>query len=400
MKNNAEIIVLHLSLIDGIGPATVERILNNLSPESLADIYQFTASDCMARFGLNQKNAEILVKGLADASMLEKELAHIERSKIQWVSILDHAYPELLKTIHIPPTVIYWRGTLPGSQSIAIVGSRGANAYGRMAINRLVPELVAHNFTIVSGGAQGADTMAHQKTLDVGGKTVAVLGSGLLVRLFPPQNIPLFEKIVETGGALVSCFPLMKHAAAENFPIRNRIISGLSRGCIVIQAAAKSGARITADFTLSQGREVFAVPGPIDSELSEGCHELIAQGAKLITKAADVLIEYGIQVIHPEPVEGPQKSVKKQGRKPPGQQPIFTPAQLAVPIDPMEAIILANCANPSAVDELLEATGLPLIQLSKMLFELQLKGVLAQNMAGLWESFDPSSPSPSTNARE
>ncbi len=383
MKNNADIIVLHLSLIDGIGPAAVERIISTLSPESLADIYQFSVSDCMSRFGLNQKNSEALVKGLADHSLLEKELVLIERNQIQWVSLLDPEYPELLKTIHIPPTVLYWRGTLPNTQSIAIVGSREANAYGRMAIDRLVPELVVHDFTIVSGGARGADTMAHQKTLDVGGKTVAVLGSGLLVRPSPVENIPLFEKAIEKGGAVVSGFPLLMQGAPENFPARNRIISGLSRGCIVIQAAAKSGARITADYTLSQGREVFAVPGPLDSDLSAGCNELITQGAKLTTKAADILAEFGFDVVQ-KPQEVVPETSKKQSKNN-RQQPIFTPAQMAVPIDPIEAIILAHCANPSAVDELLEATGLPLIQLSKTLFELQLKGVLTQNMAGLWE---------------
>ncbi len=404
-------IILHLSLIDGCGPALVSRIIELLGVENLEQMYQFTILDAMHQLRISEKQAHILIKGLRNFTLLEQELTLIEKHQISWITFLDPEYPELLKTIHIPATVIYWRGTLPSAQSIAIVGSRDANAYGKMAIDRLVPQLVAHDWTIISGGARGADTMAHQKTLDHGGKTVAVLGCGLLIRPSPVQNIPLFNSISQTGGAVVSCFPLLMQGAPENFPARNRIIAGLSQGCIVIQAAAKSGARITADYTLSQGREVFAVPGPIDDDLSAGCHELIAQGAKLITNVADVLVEFPAYAyppslklrrtgpsiasgVYPESIEGAGEwasDLHSEPAKKPGksqQQTLFTPAQLAVPVDPLEAIILATCANPCAVDELLEATGLPLIQLSKLLFDLQIKGMLAQNMAGLWESFE------------
>ena len=396
MNIATDTIILHLSLIDGVGPAHVNRIIDHFGIDNLEQIYRFSSNDCMQQFGINQKNAEKLVAGLASQRLLDQELQLLAKHPVGWMTCLNPDYPELLKTIHIPPTILYWQGVLPNEHALAIVGSRDANAYGKMAIDRIVPDLVAHNFTIVSGGARGADTMAHQKTLDVGGKTVAVLGSGLL-KPYPPQNKDLFDGIIERGGALVSTFPLLMEPLAENFPARNRVISGLSRGCIVIQAAAKSGARITADYALSQGREVFAVPGPIDDHLSAGCHELINQGAKLITRAADILIEFGYPAyVYPglparqtsagkqasqDPIEIPTKSPKTSS----GQQAIFTPAQLAVPIDPIEAIILQTCQNPCAVDELLEASGLPLITLSKMLFDLQVRGVLTQNMAGLWQ---------------
>lgn len=379
MNIPTDTIILHLSLIEGVGPALVMRIIDNLGIDNLEQIYRFSSNDCMYQWGIKQKIAEKLVAGLSSSRLLEQELQLLAKHPVGWMTCLNPDYPELLKTIHIPPTILYWQGVLPNQHALAIVGSRDANAYGKRAIDHLVPDLVAHDFTIVSGGARGADTMAHQKTLDIGGKTVAVLGSGLL-KPYPPQNTDLFDGIIERGGALVSTFPLLMEPLADNFPARNRVISGLSRGCIVIQAAAKSGARITADYALSQGREVFAVPGPIDDLLSAGCHELIAQGAKITSRAADILVEFGLQAAPQNTIETPIKP-----RKTSGQQAIFTPAQLAVPIDPREAIILQTCQNPCAVDELLEASGLPLITLSKMLFDLQVRGLLTQNMAGLWQ---------------
>ena len=207
----------------------------------------------------------------------------------------------------------------------------------------------------MSGGARGADTMAHQKTLDHGGKTVAVLGSGLM-RPYPPENDNLFSAIIEQGGALVSIFPLLMEPLAEHFPARNRVIAGLSRGCLVIQAAAKSGTKITAEYCLNQGREVFAVPGPINDPLSAGCHDLIGQGAKLVSNAADILAEFGYELPATVPIE-PQEKPGKKAQKP------YVPAfQTSIILeDPLEAAIVAACIKPCSVDELLEATGISLI---------------------------------------
>lgn len=378
MNTSTATIILHLSLIEGIGPATISKIIDCVGINNSIDLYTLTFNDYIG-LGLSQKTAALLLAGLADKRLLDQEINLIEKNNVSWAHFFDSQYPELLKTIHIPPTVIYWQGKIPDQQTIAIVGSRDANDYGQMVIEQLIPGLVAHDFTIVSGGARGADTMAHQRTLDEGGKTVAVLGSGFL-KPYPPSNKRLFAEIVENGGALMSTFPLLMDPLPENFPARNRVISGLSRGCIVIQAAAKSGARITADYALSQGREVFAVPGSINDYLSAGCHELIGQGAKLVSRAADVLVEFGISI-----PEQPKEEIAKKSQKNHWKQTPGTPAQMAIPIDPMEEIIIAACKNPSSIDELLEATGLPLIQMSKMLFELQLKGMITQNMAGLWE---------------
>lgn len=376
--NQNSIILLQLSLIEGIGPGVLERIISQIKPEQLLDLYNFSATDLRTRFGVQERIAQKLYDGLRSTQLLEQELSLIEKNQISWVTSFDPSYPSLLKTIHLPPLLLYFKGILPANNNaIAIVGSREANHYGNQVIEQLVPALVAHDWIIVSGGALGADTMAHEATLRAGGATIAVLGSGLL-RPYPPENKKLFNKIVDVGGAIVSPYPLLMEPLPWNFPGRNRVIAGLSRGCIVVQAAAKSGARITADFALSQSREVFAVPGSIDDRLSVGCHELIRQGATLISSAADVLNEFGYDLPKPERDKKPKKDI---------QQTSLIPATLAIPVDPVEAIIITACQNPSAVDELLEATGLPLIQLSKMLFDLQLKGKITQNIAGLWESF-------------
>ncbi len=225
---------------------------------------------------------------------------------------------------------------------------------------------------IVSGGAQGADTMAHKKTIESGGKTIAVLGSGLL-KLYPPSNKKLFEKIVETGGALVTPFSLQTDPFPYNFPERNRIIAGMSKGCVVIQAAAKSGAAITARFALAQGREVFAVPGSIFNPLSHGCHALIAQGARNVTQAADILEELGYG--------------QSQVDDLPQQQIVFKPAKKDIEFEGsnLEHLIVKSCLQPATLDELLEITQISLIELTQVLFDLQLKGLISQNVAGLWQ---------------
>lgn len=376
MKSIASSIILHLSLIDDIGPAIIERLLARMSPENFADMYHLSASDFHNSFGISSETAQKMVDGLADTNLLAIELDLIDNNGISWATIFDPEYPQLLKNIHLPPIVIYWKGVLGHQDTIAIVGSRAAHSYAQQAIDQLVPALTMQGWAIVSGGARGADTMAHQATLDAGGKTIAVWGSGLL-KPYPPENKRLFENIVQAGGAIVSPFPLLLDPLPGNFPARNRVIAGLSRGCIVVQAAIKSGARITADYALSQGREVFAIPGPIDDLLSAGCHALIQQGAKLTTCVNDILIEFG-QEIEPEKVEIPVKPVSKRVL-----QMTFVPVQ-EEDTSP-EGVILRYCRKPCSVDELLESTGLPLIQMTKMLFELQIKGLISQNMAGLWE---------------
>ena len=297
-------ILIHLSLIETIGPGAVSRIICVLKDNhenkkiDLQEIYNYKESEFVERFGLSRTSARKAVAGLADKKMLERELAYIKKYDIHILNFLDPDYPELLKHIHMPPIILYCKGEKlsVNAKRIAFVGPRKSGRYAQTVIDSLLPPLIENNWEIVSGGAIGVDTMAHQKTVDCGGKTIVVLGSGLM-QPYPLQNKELFREVVKKDGVLVSPFPLNMIPAPGNFPARNRIISALGQGCILVQAAQKSGARITAKFALEQGKNVFAVPGPIYDELSIGCNELIQEGAKLINCVADVLEEFGEEVV-------------------------------------------------------------------------------------------------------
>ncbi len=372
--NQQNLIVLHLSLLTNINPVVVHAILQ--SPELLPDLYAASASMLMRTYGIPQEVADKLVAGLANKTILEAECTLIKQHNIKVMTLLDDDYPYLLKQIHLPPPVLYWQGTpLSDAQKhIAIVGSRKANSYGQQIIDAMVPTLVERGWVIVSGGAIGADSMAHQVTVNANGRTVVVLGSGLL-RPHPSRNKKLFNDVVTAGGTVLSPFPLMMEGFPSNFPARNRIISGLSRGCVVVQAAQESGASITAHLALNQGRDVFAVPGPVHDELSAGCHMLIQEGAKLITGVNDILIEYGEYT--------PVKVDKRQSQK----AVVPPPQQMTVAMDMTpRGIIIRECAQLCSVDDLLAATGLPLGELQSKLFDLQLEGVITQNFAGKWHS--------------
>ncbi|TET06950.1 DNA-protecting protein DprA [Candidatus Dependentiae bacterium] len=359
-------VFLHLSLIDGIGPVAIHAIIEK-KLDSLHELYQVTASDLVETFGFSYNKAHKIVLGLSNKLLLEQEVRALEQHQIGWLTILDENYPSLLKHIYMPPAVMYWQGTpLEVDEScIAVVGSRAMDWYGKKAIEQLIPSLVENGWTVVSGGAIGADSYAHRTTVEVGGKTIVVLGSGILCP-YPFCNKQLFETVIEAGGTVISPFALHTVAHPGNFPARNRIIAGLSRGCIVIQAGLKSGASITAQFSLDQGRDVFAVPGPIDNKLSAGCHALIKEGAKLVHSAQDILEEYG------------QVDLKGNER-----QSGTNRAQKLV-TDHISEQILTCCTNPTTLDELAEITGLSVSVLHERLFELQLQGVVCQQM-GLWK---------------
>jgi DNA processing protein len=356
-------VLLHLSLIDGIGPATIHTILEK-KLDSLHELYQATASDLVETFGFSYKKAHKIVLGLSNKLLLEQEVRALEHYQIGWLTIHDENYPSLLRQIYMPPAVLYWRGApLEIEEScIAVVGSRSMDWYGKKVIEQIIPSLVECGWTVISGGAIGADSYAHRKTVELGGKTIVVLGSGMLFP-YPFCNKQLFEEVIEAKGTIISPFALHMVARPGNFPARNRIIAGLSRGCVVIQAGLKSGASITAQFALEQGRDVFAVPGPIDNKLSAGCHALIKEGAKLVHSAHDILEEYG--------QADPKGNGGQSGR-----------TQRLV-VDHISEQILTCCINPATLDELAEVTGLNISMLHERLFELQLQGVICQQM-GLW----------------
>lgn len=351
---------LHLTLITGIGPGTIEKLLSNLPKDfNYKNFYSFKVQDFRC-LGISEKAAQCIVEGLRDTQVLEKELHLIEKHKIQWCTICDAEYPQQLKEIHLPPLVLYYQGTIQNitEHSVAFVGARKANFYGKKITRQLVSGMVSFGWVIVSGGAYGVDTWAHQTAVEAQGVTAVVLGSGLL-RQYPQENKKLFTSVVENNGVILSSFPLQMEPYPGNFPARNRIIAGLSKATIVVQAAAKSGALITAQYALEQGRSVGAVPGSLDDPLSAGCHALLSQGAKLIQKADDILEECGI-----------------------AQQRVSIALERPQESDPL--IIL--CQKPQTLGSLQESTKMTENKLNERLFELQLEGKIEQNFAGLWES--------------
>lgn len=376
MNEFSKQLVLHLSLIKGVGPSLCKR-LHEILGQRFAQLYQINAGDLISR-GLSPASAELVINGLKDKEVLAKELELIERHKISWLTMFDSEYPSLLKEIHLPPTIIYFRGKLPENDSLAIVGSRAANSYGQKVIESIVPELVANQFVIVSGGAVGVDAMAHQAALNARGTTIVVLGSGLL-RPYPARNERLFNQVVDAGGVLMSSFALETTPVPGNFPARNRIIAGISRGCIVVQAAQESGAKITALFALEQGREVFAVPGPIDDPLSEGCHSLIGQGAKLVHSVRDILTEFNIDNSQPllKTNVAQQTTINFEQKS---EHAIIDDAK-----QPLAQRIIIRCAQPQSVDKLVEDLELDLASLQAAIFDLQMCGMIEQNTMGLWQ---------------
>lgn len=380
--------LLHLSLIENIGPAAIQKILTYADVRSLEVIYHYHRSDFI-HCGLTEKQADLILASLQDISLLDKEIALIEKHAIKVITLLDNTYPLHLKEIHIPPAVLYYRGEnlMCAEKSLAVIGSRLADRYGQRVIDTLIPPLVEKQWTIVSGGALGADTMAHQKTVDVGGVTIVVLGSGLL-QPYPAKNKRLFESVVHHGGVILSAFPLMMQAIPGSFPARNRIIAGLSRGCIVVQAAQKSGARITAEFALEQGRDVFAVPGAFDDPLSIGCHALISDGAQLIMSAQDVLKVYGEEDIQVDNAidstvqrTSPVKASTQQSIEQVPHASVTTSPILACPL---QQAIVAACSIPRSFEYLMTHTTLPLSELQSILFEIQLLGYIQQDFTGQW----------------
>lgn len=233
------------------------------------------------------------IREAADGAFADETLRVCERERVKVILRGDDEYPRLLAQIPDPPAILFVRGTFApcDALAVAIVGSRHSNAYGRKVTEQLAAGLVRAGYTVVSGLARGIDAAAHAGAIAAGGRTLAVLGSGVL-EVYPPEHGALADEVI-AAGALVSEVTPLEHPHPGAFPRRNRIVAGLSLGTVVVQAADRSGALITARFAGEQGREVFAVPGPIDCRLSQGCHALIRDGAKLVGSVDDILSELG-----------------------------------------------------------------------------------------------------------
>lgn len=388
-------VFLHLSLIPNIGPASIMRIIKGIFWDQYPDLlqaglmefievqenldfeqlYTFNTHDFIKKCGLNNTSAQDVVNGLANKALLDAELTLIKKHKVDVISVFDVHYPDILKQIYSPPIILYIQGQSLHNlaKRLSIVGSRKADNYAQKVVTSIVPELVVRDWHIVSGGAEGVDSMAHEATLAAGGKTVVVMGSGFL-HPYPANNEKMFQTIVTCGGTLVSPFSLQTRPDRGTFPARNRIIAGLSQGCVVVRAAEKSGALITAQFALDQGRLIFAVPGSIYDELSVGCHELIKQGAKLVNTAGDILEDFG------ETVSTGANFNPAVAHKTTEQISHFEPAT-KITEDPLLVFMNSACS----LDDLSIKTELSFDKLQQKLFELQLEGKVRQNFAGLWE---------------
>lgn len=319
----------------------------------------------------------------------EAELARLERVGVRVIGIYAMDYPARLRTLYDPPIALFVKGALPSdARMLGIVGSRRASPYGRHVAAELAAGMAMRGFTIVSGMALGADAAAHEGCLRAGGRTVAVLAGGVDV-IYPPEHADLYERIA-AQGAVVSEMPPGAPTTRASFPIRNRIISGLSIGVIVVEAPEKSGALITAAHALEQGREVFAVPGSVNSAQSRGTHQLLRDGARLVETVDDVLEELGLQVTAAprkaapagpdwDALSGAAPTPKTEPRKPEPPPAVVTPS----PVLPPEETTLLRLLSTTAkhMDALIEESGLTPSQVNAALLMLELKG-LAQRRPG------------------
>ncbi len=340
----------------GIGPARLRALLDFFG--GIVEAWHADAAS-LQEIGLDRRSVANLLA--ARKSMdLEQELERLRRAGVHVLTWDSEDYPINLRNIYDPPPVIYAKGDLlpEDDWAVAVVGTRHASVYGKEAARHLATDLAQNGVTVVSGLAAGIDAVAHQAALDAGGRTLAVLGCGVDI-IYPEQNRRLAEQIAQQG-ALVSEYPLGTKPERSNFPPRNRLISGLSLGTVVVEAGARSGALITADFAAEQGREVFAVPGSIFQRSCEGTNRLIQDGAKPVLTVNDVLEELNLSQITQQ-----------------------AEVRATVPTTPIEQSVLELLsAEPLHVDELGRAADLPAPTVSSTLALLELKG-LARQVGGM-----------------
>jgi len=331
---------LRLAMVPGVGPRTRRELLERFgSAEAVLDA---APSELRGVFGVGPKLCDRIATA-RDEIDAEAEIALCQERGVEILVDLDDAYPRMLREIHDPPGVLFVRGQLDPQDALAIgiVGTRHATPYGLAQAERLAGSLARAGLTIVSGLARGVDGAAHRGALAAGGRTLAVLGSGVL-NIYPPEHAKLAEEVAEHGGLLSEAAPRAAPMAGV-FPQRNRIISGLSLGVIIIEAGDRSGALITARLANEQGREVFALPGRVDNRNARGCHRLIRDGARLVETADDVLEELGPLVEAAPRDDGPA---------------VRHPAELK--LNELEQQVLAAIdTEPTAIDHVVGATGLP-----------------------------------------
>jgi len=364
--NDFKAIVL-LNMIPSLGSISVKRLLEYF--DRAINIFQANRTELSKVEGITSRKIDAIKKAQENID-LERELKLAKEKDINIITILDKDYPQNLKNIYDPPPVLYIKGNLRENDynGIAIVGSRRASFYGLSTASRLSSELAEMGITVISGLARGIDTASHKGALQVQGRTIAVLGGGLL-KLYPPENKKLAESIAE-NGAVISEYSLEVPPLAKNFPRRNRIISGLSLGIVVVEAARNSGALITADLALQQSREVFAVPGKMDSVTSFGSHSLIKQGAKLISNTDDIIEELAI------------KFKKFSDDKSKSRRSVDPASKHKIELDNNANSVYGMLSKePMHIDEIITSAKLEVPQISSILMQLQLNN-MAKELPG------------------
>ncbi|WP_367360434.1 DNA-processing protein DprA [Syntrophus sp. (in: bacteria)] len=394
MENNELLYWLALRSASGIGNVTFKSLLGFFP--SPYHVFQATYPELLRIPGIGPKTASA-IKGFHQWQKLENELKELNKFHIHLVTLHDREYPGILKNIFDYPPLLYVKGTLEeGDLNIAMVGSRMASTYGVYTTERLARELAMNGMTIVSGMARGIDSAAHRGALAGRGRTIAVLGCGLDV-IYPPENKDLYKNISE-NGAVISEYAPGTPPNAPNFPMRNRIISGLSLGVVVVEANERSGSLITARIAMEQGREVFAVPGSIDFHGSRGSHRLIKEGAKLIENVDDVLEEILPQIrrTRRELLPGEKKgSTDLREMRQPDQETSVSHPSSERSFSEHETMILNLLASGTVdIDTIIAKSGLSVNETMNCLLNLELYDAILQLPGKLYKRKETPCPIP------
>jgi DNA processing protein len=350
-----------LNMVEHVGPVRLRQLLDHFGDAPA--ILRAGRHQLLAVRGIGEETAEAILHWEKTVD-LAGELQRIEAFGCRVITREDTEYPALLREIYDPPIVLYVKGALSEKDrnAVAIVGSRQTTHYGIETARKLGYQMAYVGVTVVSGGARGIDTAGHQGALNAKGRTVAVLGTGINL-VFPPENKELFDRIAENGAVLTQ-FPFNRQADKQSFPIRNRIVAGMTLGTVIVEAHLASGAMITANFATEYGRQVFAVPGRIDSPRSKGCHELIKKGAKLCEGAEDILSEF--EYLFPA------------SNRPPSPAETGTLPALALSENEEKLYGLLRAEEETHIDELIRRSGLPASAASVALLSLEMKRLARQ----------------------
>ena len=355
-----------LNMISGVGTARFKALVENFGSPSR--IFAENAESISRIKGISRELAEKIISWEKDID-LGDEIDFAEKSGTRIITLADAEYPEILKGIYDPPLCLYVRGKLPDFtyNSLAVVGSRRATIYGRKMAKHLTEAAVLAGWKIISGLAFGIDAVAHQAAIDAGGITVAVLGGGL-ARIHPQEHVPLARDVIESGGALISEFPMKFPVNRQSFPRRNRIVSGLSEAVLIVEAGLKSGALITAELAMEQGKDIFAVPGHADNPQAKGCHKLIKQGAKLTEDFNDILDDCECL---------PGFDLREEVREKPAEP--VKPAKPANLSDEEHQIIQLLEDEAKSFDYIAQETAMQVASLNGLLTKMAMKMIIIQH---------------------